>query len=60
VHALHDAGVHFAVTSGRPPRGMEMLVAPPTGSSATRTGRMSNANRTPCSSSRVSSRASAA
>jgi Cof subfamily protein (haloacid dehalogenase superfamily) len=28
VHALHDAGVHFAVTSGRPPRGMEMLVEP--------------------------------
>jgi Cof subfamily protein (haloacid dehalogenase superfamily) len=28
VHALHDAGVHFAVTSGRPPRGMEMLVGP--------------------------------
>jgi Cof subfamily protein (haloacid dehalogenase superfamily) len=28
VHRLHDAGVHFAVTSGRPPRGMEMLVEP--------------------------------
>lgn len=28
VHKLHDAGVLFAVTSGRPPRGMEMLVAP--------------------------------
>jgi Cof subfamily protein (haloacid dehalogenase superfamily) len=28
VHALHAAGVHFAVTSGRPPRGMEMLVEP--------------------------------
>jgi Cof subfamily protein (haloacid dehalogenase superfamily) len=28
VHALHDAGVQFAVTSGRPPRGMEMLVEP--------------------------------
>jgi Cof subfamily protein (haloacid dehalogenase superfamily) len=28
VHALHDAGVHFAVTSGRPPRGMEMLIEP--------------------------------
>ncbi len=28
VQALHDAGVHFAVTSGRPPRGMEMLVEP--------------------------------
>lgn len=28
VHALHEAGIHFAVTSGRPPRGMEMLVEP--------------------------------
>jgi Cof subfamily protein (haloacid dehalogenase superfamily) len=28
VHALHDAGVHFALTSGRPPRGMEMLIEP--------------------------------
>ena len=28
MHALHDAGIHFAVTSGRPPRGMEMLVEP--------------------------------
>jgi Cof subfamily protein (haloacid dehalogenase superfamily) len=28
VQALHDAGVHFAITSGRPPRGMEMLVEP--------------------------------
>jgi Cof subfamily protein (haloacid dehalogenase superfamily) len=28
VHALHDAGIAFAVTSGRPPRGMEMLVEP--------------------------------
>jgi Cof subfamily protein (haloacid dehalogenase superfamily) len=28
VHDLHDAGIHFAVTSGRPPRGMEMLVEP--------------------------------
>ncbi len=28
VHALHDAGIHFAVTSGRPPRGMAMLVEP--------------------------------
>jgi Cof subfamily protein (haloacid dehalogenase superfamily) len=28
VHALHDTGIHFAVTSGRPPRGMEMLVEP--------------------------------
>lgn len=27
-HALHDAGIHVAVTSGRPPRGMEMLVKP--------------------------------
>jgi Cof subfamily protein (haloacid dehalogenase superfamily) len=25
---LHDAGVLFAITSGRPPRGMEMLVEP--------------------------------
>ena len=25
---LHDAGIHFAVTSGRPPRGMSMLVEP--------------------------------
>ena len=24
VHKLHDAGVLFAVTSGRPPRGMSM------------------------------------
>ena len=111
VHALHDAGIHFAVTSGRPPRGMSMLVEPlvlsyaarrvqrrprrraphggprgahdpgrprrrppsscssrsgspsgstaaPTGSSATRTDRMSRARRTRCSSSRPSSRAS--
>jgi Cof subfamily protein (haloacid dehalogenase superfamily) len=28
VHALKDAGVKFAVTSGRPPRGMAMLVGP--------------------------------
>ena len=28
VRALHDAEIHFAVTSGRPPRGMEMLVDP--------------------------------
>ncbi len=28
VHALHDAGIAFAVTSGRPPRGMSMLVEP--------------------------------
>ena len=28
VHKLHDAGVMFAVTSGRPPRGMAMLVEP--------------------------------
>jgi Cof subfamily protein (haloacid dehalogenase superfamily) len=28
VHRLHDAGILFAVTSGRPPRGMEMLVEP--------------------------------
>ena len=28
VHSLHDAGIHFAVTSGRPPRGMSMLVEP--------------------------------
>ncbi|HVC15164.1 MAG TPA: Cof-type HAD-IIB family hydrolase [Acidimicrobiales bacterium] len=28
VRRLHDAGVLFAVTSGRPPRGMEMLVGP--------------------------------
>jgi Cof subfamily protein (haloacid dehalogenase superfamily) len=28
VRALHDAGVHFAITSGRPPRGMQMLVDP--------------------------------
>lgn len=28
VHKLHEAGVLFAVTSGRPPRGMAMLVQP--------------------------------
>ncbi len=28
VHKLHDAGIHFAVTSGRPPRGMSMLIEP--------------------------------
>jgi Cof subfamily protein (haloacid dehalogenase superfamily) len=28
VHELHDAGIHFAITSGRPPRGMTMLVEP--------------------------------
>ncbi|MGB6454736.1 MAG: Cof-type HAD-IIB family hydrolase [Streptosporangiaceae bacterium] len=28
VHLLHDAGVIFAITSGRPPRGMAMLIAP--------------------------------
>ena len=28
VHALHNAGVLFAITSGRPPRGMAMLVEP--------------------------------
>jgi Cof subfamily protein (haloacid dehalogenase superfamily) len=28
VHELHDAGVIFAITSGRPPRGMAMLVDP--------------------------------
>ena len=28
VRDLHDAGVLFAVTSGRPPRGMSMLVEP--------------------------------
>jgi Cof subfamily protein (haloacid dehalogenase superfamily) len=28
VHRLHDAAVLFAITSGRPPRGMEMLVEP--------------------------------
>ena len=28
VHRLHDAGIVFALTSGRPPRGMAMLVEP--------------------------------
>jgi Cof subfamily protein (haloacid dehalogenase superfamily) len=28
VHKLHDAGVIFAITSGRPPRGMAMLIEP--------------------------------
>jgi hydroxymethylpyrimidine pyrophosphatase-like HAD family hydrolase len=28
VRALRQKGVHFAVTSGRPPRGMAMLVTP--------------------------------
>jgi len=28
VRDLHDAGVAFAITSGRPPRGMSMLIAP--------------------------------
>jgi Cof subfamily protein (haloacid dehalogenase superfamily) len=28
VRRLHEAGVLFAVTSGRPPRGMEMLIEP--------------------------------
>ena len=28
VHALHAADIYFAVTSGRPPRGMEMLIEP--------------------------------
>jgi Cof subfamily protein (haloacid dehalogenase superfamily) len=28
VHRLHRAGILFAITSGRPPRGMEMLVEP--------------------------------
>jgi hypothetical protein len=28
VHRLHETGVLFAVTSGRPPRGMEMLIEP--------------------------------
>jgi Cof subfamily protein (haloacid dehalogenase superfamily) len=28
VHSLGDAGVRFAVTSGRPPRGMAMLIDP--------------------------------
>jgi Cof subfamily protein (haloacid dehalogenase superfamily) len=28
VHRLHDADIGFAITSGRPPRGMAMLVGP--------------------------------
>ncbi|HZP76428.1 MAG TPA: Cof-type HAD-IIB family hydrolase [Pseudolabrys sp.] len=28
VHALHRAGIGFAITSGRPPRGMAMLIEP--------------------------------
>jgi Cof subfamily protein (haloacid dehalogenase superfamily) len=28
VRALHDAGILFAITSGRPPRGMSMLIEP--------------------------------
>jgi len=28
VRRLHDEGIRFAITSGRPPRGMEMLVEP--------------------------------
>jgi len=28
VHALHEAGIRFAITSGRPPRGMAMLFDP--------------------------------
>lgn len=28
VHRLHDRGIRFAVTSGRPPRGMSMLIDP--------------------------------
>src|SRR4051794_997478 len=28
VHSLHDNGIRFAITSGRPPRGMAMLIAP--------------------------------
>jgi Cof subfamily protein (haloacid dehalogenase superfamily) len=28
VHRLHDAGMLFAITSGRPPRGMAMLIQP--------------------------------
>jgi len=28
VKALHSAGIAFAITSGRPPRGMEMLIDP--------------------------------
>lgn len=28
VRTLHDAGIRFAITSGRPPRGMAMLIGP--------------------------------
>lgn len=28
VHKLHEAGITFAITSGRPPKGMEMLIEP--------------------------------
>jgi Cof subfamily protein (haloacid dehalogenase superfamily) len=28
VHDLHEAGIAFAITSGRPPRGMQMLIEP--------------------------------
>jgi hypothetical protein len=28
VHRLHDRGMRFAITSGRPPKGMAMLIAP--------------------------------
>src|SRR5271157_3401628 len=28
VHRLHRAGIRFAITSGRPPKGMAMLVEP--------------------------------
>jgi ribonucleotide monophosphatase NagD (HAD superfamily) len=28
VHKLHDRGIRFAITSGRPPKGMAMLIAP--------------------------------
>src|ERR1700712_2952622 len=28
VQKLHDAGIKFAITSGRPPLGMKMLIAP--------------------------------
>jgi Cof subfamily protein (haloacid dehalogenase superfamily) len=28
VHNLHEAGIRFAITSGRPPRGMAMLLGP--------------------------------
>jgi Cof subfamily protein (haloacid dehalogenase superfamily) len=28
VHSLHDKGIRFAITSGRPPKGMAMLIVP--------------------------------